>query len=278
MTTESILTSDQIIELIYRINQRYGYDFSGYSQSSFARRANRIIGLTRMPFKALADKLEKDEKFFTHFIDEIVVNVSAFFRDPIFYIAIKQDIIPILRTYPMIRIWHAGCSTGEEVYSTAILLKESGLLHKSLLYATDISQRALSAAKIGEYAVTELPEFEKNYLEAGGEKKPSDYFNLHNGKICFHDDLKHRMVFSHHNLVADQSFNEFNLILCRNVFIYFNSELQNRVLKLLLSSLTPFGYLGLGSKETVEYTGLAHHFENVNYKARIFRKKIALLQ
>ncbi len=259
--------------LIHLVSQIYGYDFSGYASASFNRRVSRILLLNQMDFSSLLQLLQKDAEFFNFFLEEITVNVTEMFRDPSFYAALRQQVIPQMQTYPVIRIWHAGCATGEEVYSTAILLKEAGLLNRSLLYATDISQQALSTAMNGLYPAEQFDKSKENYLASGGKHAFEDNFEWKNGQFCFPDSFKKRIVFSHHNLVTDESFNEFNIIFCRNVMIYFNRYLQDKVLQLLTKSLAPLGYLALGTKESIEFTSVAGLYEPVSAKEKLFRKK-----
>jgi chemotaxis protein methyltransferase CheR len=214
-----------------------------------------------------------DELFFNTFLEEVTVNVTEMFRDHAFFKALRKDIIPELSTHPVIRIWHAGCSTGEEVYSMAILLKEAGLLERSLLYATDINQNVIKIARSGEFQLDKIKENTENYISSGGLFDFSDYYVARYGIAMFNEEFKNRMVFSVHNLGLDRSFNEFNLILCRNVLIYFNRDLQNNVIKLFSESLAPFGFLALGTKETIDFTTVADEFEIVNKQQKIWRKR-----
>ena len=262
---------DLLLEDIYK---HYGYDFSDYSKASLRRRVSRLIMDDHLPSVAeLRFRLINDETYFNHFLEEVTVNVTEMFRDPLFFKALRDIVLPQLKTYPRIRIWHAGCATGEEVYSMAILLKEEGLLDRSLLYATDINQHVLEKAKAGTFPIDDMKQCTINYQKAGGTHTFSDYYTAKYGKVIFNTDLKKRMVFSTHNLQADQSFNEFNLILCRNVMIYFNRGLQEKVIGLFHESLPALGYLALGSKETVNFTNLKTHFETVDAKQKIWRKK-----
>ena len=259
-------------EIIYK---RYGYDFSDYSQASFKRRINKIMmGFKIQNFQELRAKICEDELFFNTFLEEVTVNVTEMFRDPEFYKALKEQVIPQLSTHPLLRIWHAGCSTGEEVYSMAILLKEAGLLERSLLYATDINQQVLAKASLGKFPIDAMKEQSNNYIMAGGLTNLSDYYVAQFGKAVFDTELRNRMVFSPHNLVFDQSFNEFNLILCRNVLIYFNRDLQDKVIKLFSDSLPPSGFMALGTKESIDFSHFGSHFETINRQQRIWKKKI----
>lgn len=271
----SIHISDEEIQNLNKmIYIQYGYDFSDYSLASYKRRLSRImINFKILNLTDLEYKLVEDELFFNVFLEEVTVNVTEMFRDPDFYKCLRRDIIPQLSTYPMIRIWHAGCSTGEEVYSLAILLKEADLLKRSLLYATDINEDVLIKAKSGSFSLESMKEYNENYKNTGGLFDLSDYYTVKDDRAIFNEEFRNRMVFSPHNLIQDKSFNEFNLILCRNVLIYFNRDLQNRVIKLFSMSLSSFGYLALGSKETLELNGVNEEFELVNKQQKIWKRK-----
>lgn len=271
----SIHISDEEIQNLNKmIYIQYGYDFSDYSLASYKRRLSRImINFKILNLTDLEYKLVEDELFFNVFLEEVTVNVTEMFRDPDFYKCLRRDIIPQLSTYPMIRIWHAGCSTGEEVYSLAILLKEADLLKRSLLYATDINEDVLIKAKSGSFSLELMKEYNENYKNTGGLFDLSDYYTVKDDRAIFNEEFRNRMVFSPHNLIQDKSFNEFNLILCRNVLIYFNRDLQNRVIKLFSMSLSSFGYLALGSKETLELNGMNEEFELVNKQQKIWKRK-----
>lgn len=273
MNNRDFLSDDQVDELNRIINLRYGYNFSDYSFESFKRRASRFILLNQLNFEELTQRLVEDEDFFGHFLNEITVNVTDVFRDPWFFKALRKEVIPNLHSYPVLRIWHAGCASGEEVYSLAILLHEAGLLDRSILYATDLNTKVLEKGKKGMYDRDQADFYEQFYLEAGGTGSFKDYYFTHANNLVFKDFLKKKIVFAQHNLITDHSFNEFNIILCRNVLIYFNKTLQNKVLKLLFESLTPLGFLALGEKETLDYSIVAPYFETVDRKARIYRKK-----
>lgn len=275
MTPDSsqFFKEEEVAALIDIIHSKYGYDFSNYSESSLMRRIDRIMLNYNIPtFAELRYKIMNDEIFFNSFIEELTVNVTEMFRDPDFFKAIREEVLPILSRYTSIRLWHAGCSSGEEVYSTAILLKEAGLLEKSLIYATDISQKVIEQASGGKYSDDQIKVYAANYIAAGGQHDFSDYYITKNGHAEFNTELRKKMVFSSHNLAIDQSFNEFNLIMCRNVMIYFNRTLQNKVMNLLNNSLSPSGFLALGTKETINFSSIANDFEEVNKKQRIWKK------
>ena len=269
-----LIDDAQIEELNAALVQKYGYDFSEYSRASLSRRLNRIISKFKQPsYISFKTKVLNDEIFFNTVLEEITVTVTEMFRDPLFFKALREEIIPHLSSYPIIRIWHSGCSSGEEVYSMAILLKEAGLLERSLLYATDINMHVLDQAKSGIFSLDNMNDYSSNYILAGGQNELSSYYVAQYGKAHFNKELSEKMVFAPHNLVVDQSFNEFNLVVCRNVLIYFNQNLQNKVIRLFSDSLSSFGYLALGSKESIQFTSSADNFDFVNSNQKIWVKK-----
>jgi chemotaxis protein methyltransferase CheR len=203
---------------------------------------------------------------------DLSINVTAMYRDPHFYVAFREKIIPLLRTYPFIRIWHAGCSTGEEVYSMAILLQEEGLYDRARIYATDINEVVLQRAKAGIFPLDRMKEYTDNYIKAGGRKSFSEYYTAKYDSALFNPGLTKNVVFSQHNLVTDRSFSEFNVILCRNVLIYFDKPLQSRVQSLFYDSLAMFGVLVLGSKETLKFSEYESCYEQVEPPEKIYRK------
>lgn len=258
--------------LINEVYENYGYDFSGYSMASFKRRVDRLYQLDGFTsFKSFLAKITADSDYFSRMVEEITVNITEMFRDPHFYKVLRTEILPIMATKPFIRLWHAGCSTGEEVYSMAILLKEAGLLDKSLLYATDISPMVLDVARKGVFPLRMMKQYSENYIASGGKKDFSHYYTANYGLAKFGEDLSAKMVFSQHNLVSDRSFNEFDLILCRNVLIYFDKDLQERALHLFDDSLSKLGYLALGTKETIKYTSMQKRYKQFE-KEKIWRK------
>ena len=269
-----LFREDEVQMLLDDVNTHYGYDFRNYAQSSLIRRLSRIMHVSKLPsFAEMRYKVIHDEEFFEYFLQEVTVNETEMFRDPEFFNALRKEVLPLLSTYPLIRIWHAGCSTGEEVYSMAIMLLEEGLLHRSLLYATDLNQHVLEIAKRGAYSMQEMKLNTENYISAGGNQELSSYYEVKNGQAIFSDILKNRMIFSMHNLEADQSFNEFNLIVCRNVLIYFNKSLQDKVLRLFNESLSNFGFLVLGVKEFLNFTDIKENFKPVNQSQKIYKRK-----
>lgn len=258
--------------LLVYIYNRYGYDFTQYSKASLQRRVNAFYTKARIQnYEDLLLRLS-DHHYFTNFIEEITVNVTEMFRDVAFYKMLKEKVIPVLSTYPFIRIWHAGCSTGEEVFSMAILLNEAGILHKSLLYATDINQAVIENARKGIFPIRMMKLYSENYIKVGGQQDFSSYYRANYNLAKFDESLIKRMVFSTHNLVSDSSFNEFQLILCRNVLIYFDKGLQAKVLQLFDKSLDTLGFLALGSKESLRFSTIAFKYRQVDAKEKIWRK------
>lgn len=258
--------------LLNDISTRYGYDFTEYSRASLQRRIHRLFTVDKFPsFAEFRYRLQSDGHYFRRFVEEITVNVTEMLRDPSFYRTIRTTILPVLATYPFIRIWHAGCSTGEEVYSMAILLKEAGLLHKSLLYGTDINPLVIDKARKGIFPISHMQKYSENYILSGGVKDFSAYYTANYHLAKFESSLTERMIFSTHNLVSDFSFNEFQLILCRNVLIYFERELQTKVFRLFDCSLENFGYLALGSKETLKFSPGEGRYRQVG-REKIWRK------
>jgi chemotaxis protein methyltransferase CheR len=259
--------------LLESIRFVYGYDFTDYAEASVRRRMAHFMNSRKITaLNKLGLMLLQDEKLFEEFIQEVSVTVTEMFRDPLFYKSLRLHVMKRLATYPFIRIWIAGCATGEEVYSIAILLKEEGILHRSVLYATDINQKSLRIAKDGVYPVEQMKSYTANYQKAGGVNSFSEYYKSKYNSVMFDKSLKQNIVFSPHNLAVDKSFNEFQLIICRNVLIYFNQQLQNKVISLFYESLCPFGFLGLGSKESLLFSDKRKCFEEVDRKEKIFMK------
>lgn len=268
------LTDEAEIEsLLEGIFSQYGYDFRGYSRTSLKRRISHALirsGCRSIP--EMEDRLLRDPVFFRELVSNLTVNVTEMFRDPQVYLTIRKEVIPVLRTYPSIRIWHAGCSTGEEVYSMAILLQEEGLYDRTLLYATDISQRALITAKEGIYQASQIQSYTSNYQHAGGIESFSDYYTAKYGSVKMNSSLQRNIVFSPHNLATDEVFSEFHMVFCRNVLIYFDRKLQRRAIHLFHRSMVRRGYLCLGTKETVELSGMEGCFEAVRKEQKLYRK------
>ena len=259
--------------LLQKIVSRYGYDFSGYARASLYRRIDLFYTKTKQSsFAQMQERLMQDHVFFMNFVEQVTVNVTEMFRDASFYKLLREQVLPVLATYPFIRIWHAGCSTGEEVYSMAILLKEAGLLHKSILYATDINQAVLAKAKSGIFPIAAMQQNSENYIRSGGREDFSFYYKANHQHVKFDAGLSEKMIFSTHNLVADASFNEFQLILCRNVLIYFNRDLQGKVLQLFDKSLDSLGFLALGSKESIKFSPIANYYKQLMYNEKVWRR------
>lgn len=260
--------------LLEGIFHRYGYDFRGYSRESINRRIQ--VALARSGCKTVSQLLERvlhDTGSFHNLVSDLTVNVTEMFRDPEVYAALRREVMPLLRTYPSIKVWHAGCATGEEVYSMAILLKEEGLLDRARLYGTDISTRVLERARAGVYPADQLQLSTANYQKSGGIEPFSNYYVNKSGTVKMDPALSEHIVFAQHNLVTDDVFSEFQLILCRNVLIYFDRDLQRRVLELFDRSLARLGCLCLGTKETVDYSGMSSVFEPVDKRQKIFKKR-----
>lgn len=267
------IQDDQLELLLNDLLEVHGYDFHNYSKASFKRQVNRLIVKDKFPsFAEFRFRLYNDKSYLNHFVEKVTVNVTEMFRDPSFFKTLRDSILPTLNTYPFIRIWIAGCATGEEVYSMAILLKELNILHKSILYATDINPAALEAARTGRMPIKHMKQYSENYISAGGMLDFSSYYTAHYHYAQMNRELSKNMVFSLHNLVSDHSFNEFQLIMCRNVLIYFNSTLQDRVLTLFDDSLAKLGYLALGSKETLQLSSISTKYKAFSPNMKIWRK------
>jgi chemotaxis protein methyltransferase CheR len=266
------INDEQTETLIADVLAQYGYDFTGYSRASLKRRLNRLYSLDKqVSFAEFRYKIGSDSVYFKRFVEQITVNVTEMFRDPGFYKALRENVLPNLGTYPFIRIWLAGCSTGEEAYSMAIVLKELNLLQKSLIYATDINPTVLEKAAQGMFPLSQMKQYSENYIASGGTKDFSSYYAANYSMAKFDELLKEKMIFSTHNLVSDHSFNEFQLILCRNVLIYFDRDLQFKVLQLFDNSLDNLGYLALGTKETTDFSPISKRYKRVETE-KVWRK------
>jgi len=273
MKEPNLIRDDDLVMLLNDIAELYGYDFTEYSKASLKRRINRLCIIDRhASFAELRYQIKSEPDYIHRFIEEITVNVTEMFRDPPFYKSLREKVLPQLGTYPFIRIWMAGCSTGEEVYSIAILLKEANLYQKSLLYATDINPNVLEKARSGIFSLSQMKQYSENYIAAGGKQDFSSYYSANYDKALFNNDLKAKMIFANHNLVSDRSFNEFQLIVCRNVLIYFDRELQRKVFNLFDDSLEALGFLGLGSKESIQFSNLAQNYKQLGVE-KIWRKQ-----
>jgi len=267
------LEATAVKRFLKAVNEKYGHDFTDYAPNSVRRRLKHIIARNRLPSLAYLEKaVLTDERYFKSVLDGLTVHVTSMFRDPEFYRSLRKHVLPQLNTYPFVKVWHAGCSTGEEVYSMAIMLQEMGLYEKTLIYATDVNQRVLKRARSGIYPMREFKNYTTNYQQAGGQAAFSDYYTAKYDAAIMDSALKKNIVFAQHNLVKDYSFNEFNLIICRNVLIYFNRRLQSRVQQLLHTSLGRLGYLALGSKETLSCSGLTDHYRIVDKETKIYQR------
>ncbi len=272
------MTKDALEELEIRlllggIYEHYGYDFREYAPGTLLRRIGERVqkeGLGSV--SGLLEKVLHDPDCMNRFVEDLTITVSSMFRDPSFFAVLRTEVVPLLHTYPFVRIWHAGCGKGEEVYSLAVLLHEEGLLDRCRIYATDLSETALGQAQRGIFPVDKMQEYTRNYLAAGGKEAFSEYYTARYGNAVFRPWLKENVVFSRHNLATDGPFNEFNLILCRNVMIYFNRSLQARVHHLFYDSLIMFGFLVLGRQESIQFSPRESEYEAVNVREKIYKK------
>ena len=262
---------DLLLDAVFR---KYGYDFRSYSRASVKRRILKVMDTTKI--NRITDLIHAalcDNDVFEIMLRALSINVTEMFRDPTFFLAVRQTVIPHLKTRDLIKVWHAGCATGEEVYSMAILLKEAGLQKRCLIYATDMNKVVLASARDGIYPIDRIKEYTTNYQRAGGERSFGNYYSARYGSAILEKSLKTNITFAEHNLTTDGVFGEMDMIVCRNVLIYFNRELQDHVLRLFANSLAPGGVLCLGSKESIAFS--AHHadFEVVVERERISRKR-----
>jgi chemotaxis protein methyltransferase CheR len=259
-----------LLEAIY---QHYGFDFRGYALGSLKRRLwRRAIGEKVETLSALQDKVLHDPAVMERLLLDLSINVTAMFRDPTFFKAFREKVVPLLRTYPFVRIWNAGCSTGEETYSLAIMLKEEGLYDRTRIYATDINDRVLERAREGRFPLEKMRDFTANYLRAGGQEEFSAYYTVEGQEARFTQELASQVVFAQHNLVSDAPFNEFNVIVCRNVMIYFGKTLQDRVHELFYDSLDALGVLALGHKESIKFSRYEERYQSLDTQEKLYRK------
>jgi len=264
------LEIELLLEAVYR---RYGFDFREYAHASLKRRLWRRMqaeGLSTVTL--LQNRLMHDPACMERLLLDLSINVTAMFRDPSFYLAFREQVVPALRTYPFTRVWCAGCSTGEEVYSLAIVLQEEGLYDRTRIYATDINEQVLETARAGVFPLDKMKQYTQNYIKGGGTREFSEYYVAAYDSARFSRSLTDNIVFAQHNLVSDHAFNEFNVIVCRNVMIYFDRGLQDRVHRLFYESLDTFGVLALGRKESVAFTPFADSYTVVDAAERIYRK------
>lgn len=259
-----------LLEAIFR---RYGFDFREYAPASLKRRLwRRAHGEGLETISALQSRVLHDPACMERLLLDLSISVTTMFRDPSFYTAFRKKVVPLLKTYPFSRIWIAGCSTGEEVYSLAIVLDEEGLLERTRLYATDINEAVLERARLGVFPLEKMQEYTQNYLLAGGTRAFSEYYVANYDGAAFDRQLVEKAVFAQHNLVSDRGFNEFHAILCRNVMIYFDRSLQRRVFQLFHDSLIRFGVLALGHKETIRYSGFEDRYEELDGVEKLWKK------
>ena len=263
------------IDLLLEALQRaYGYDFRSYARASIERRIRQFLSDTKCKtISCMIGEALHNENFFSRLVQYFSVSVTEMFRDPFVYHAIREEVVPVLRTWPHIKVWHAGCATGEEVYSLAILLMEAKLYNRSTIYATDFNDANLEKAKAGIYPAEKIQEATRNYQDTGGHASFSDYYHSRYGAAAMGQLLKERITFANHNLVSDSSFGENHLIFCRNVLIYFNRDLQDRVLRLFTDSLVNGGFLCLGTKEDLRFTEVKDRYTLVDPKAKIYKKR-----
>jgi chemotaxis protein methyltransferase CheR len=259
--------------LLDAIYLRYHYDFRGYADSSLRRRLRAaLIHFDCASLSGLQDRVLRDATLFARLLDYLTVQVSDLFRDPSYFRSVREKVLPVLRTYPSLKVWIAGCSGGEEVYSFAVMLREEGLLERTLIYATDINPQALARAEAGVYALDRIPAFTENHRKAGGKGSLSDHYSAHYGNAVFDKTLRKQVVFSDHSLATDTVFSEVHLVSCRNVLIYFDRALQDRALGLFHEALVRKGFLGLGARESVRFSAHAAAFSDVVKEDRVFQK------
>jgi chemotaxis protein methyltransferase CheR len=279
LTKELTFVPDKTQDIEFRllldaIRQQYNYDFRGYSTASLKRRltqAKERFGCET--FSQLQDRVLHDSETLPALLGYLTVQVSELFRDPNYFLTLRKEVLPHLRTYPSLKVWVAGCSAGEEVYSLAILFREEGLEDRTLFYGTDINTEALKKAEAGVYELSRLPLFTENHRKAGGQTSLSDYYTAAYGAAMFDKSLRKRMVFSDHSLVSDQVFAEVHLVSCRNVLIYFDRDLQDRAIGLFKDSLVRKGFLGLGSKESLRFSRYSDSFKDFARDERIYQKR-----
>ncbi len=270
-TSENI-SDEELNALIHLIQNLHGFDFNDYTKASLKRRVSRILYQEKITLFDLNNILTNDQSYFEHFIAEITVNVTEMFRDPSFYKSLRDQVIPYLCSYQYIKVWNAGCSTGEELYSFAILFEEQNLYSRSFFYGTDINAEVLAHAKEGIYDLQKMKIYSENYRALNNTNSLASYYTAKYNAASINRSLRKNVLFSTHNLVSDGPFNEFQIISCRNVLIYFNVELQHKVIKLFYDSLTNFGFLCLGSKETIRDADLLSKFKLIDKKNNIYQK------
>lgn len=268
------INKEELGDILNVVKNYHGYDFFDYSKASLTRRVNKFLEDNQLgTVYELKNKLINEPNYFHHFLQTITVNVTEIFRDANFYKSMREHVIPILASYPKFNIWHAGCSTGEEVFSMCILLKEAGLLDRAKIYATDINVANLERANTGIIPLKYMKDYTSNYIKAGCQHDFADYYTAKYDHALIKKEIRENIFFSHHNLVTDGSFNEFHFICCRNVLIYFDTSLQRRVIDLFYESLSTLGVLALGLKESLMMIDHPNRFEAIDRTAKIFRRK-----
>ena len=261
-----------LLEAVYR---RYGYDFRSYARASIDRRVRQFLSGQRLGvISDLIPRVIHDEALFSELVQYFSIGVTEMFRDPLVYRALRAKVVPLLRSYPFMKVWHAGCATGEEVYSMAILLEEENLYKRATIYGTDFNDDALARAREGIYPADKVKDYTRNYQQGGGKGSFSEYYHARYKSAVLNPGLSEHITFANHNLVTDTAFGEMHLVFCRNVLIYFNRELQNRVLGVIDQSLIRGGFLCLGNKEDLRFTAVEEGYEVVDADARIYRKKV----
>lgn len=277
LRAENTNVSNENLELnllIEAVREKYGYDFSGYSRASLKRRVKKTLSESNSTsISGMIHRLIYEKEFFDLLLLDLSINVTEMFRDPLFFKEIREKVIPVLSKQSSIKIWHAGCSTGEEVYSMAILLKEAGIYDRCQIFATDFNEVVLAKAKQGIFPISNIKESTKNYQKSGGASSFTDWYTAKYDFAKLKSSLQKNILFADHNLVTDGVFSEVDLVLCRNVLIYFDRPLQNRVFKLLSDSLPTRGFLAIGSKESIHFSGIKEKFESFSQSHKIFRKK-----
>lgn len=275
---QSVLENIEIDLLVEAIYRRYGHDFKHYSKETLQRRILHNLSYAGLNnISELIPRILNSKACFERLFYDISITVTEMFRDPVFYMALRKNIIPVLKTYPYIKIWHAGCATGQEVYSLAIVLKEEGCYDRSQIYATDFNDAALAKAKTGIYSAKNIKEYISNYQQAGGIESFADYYHANYDSVIMDSSLKKNITFANHNLATDSVFGEINLILCRNVLIYFDRTLQDRVLSMFQESLCRNGFLCLGSNESLSFSQVSDDFRQYVGQEKIYQKQAKAL-
>lgn len=273
MTEKSAIFDIEVKLFIQAVFMRYNYDFRDYSLASVKRRLSSVMMVHKVKtITALQEKVLHEPEFFTAVLQYMTISTTEMFRDPEYFKAFREKVIPYLRSYPSIKIWIAGCSSGEEAYSFAIIFKEEGLLNRVMIYATDINPLILEKAKAGIYRLEDIKKYSINYQEAGGKASLSDYYAANYNAVAIDPELKKNIIFADHSLATDSVFSEMQFVSCRNVLIYFDKKLQDRAITLFHDSLSMQGFLGIGSKESLKFSKMSPRFEHWSTNERIYRK------